>query len=241
MSRKYKLAFVITVILLVAVTTIASARGWEGPLYQTGMDMPTATMQPASTQSPATPQPQVTATPRGVDAGSSMPSPSMTSIFTGYTPYPNDTSTNYSSMGGCGMMGGSSGMSAGGSMGTGGMGMSSGATPSGMGMSGVGSMGTSGMGSMGAGSMAMSCSMMSGAGMSGSMSGAGMSDDYWLSGMDMDMDETSGYVESDASPFSDPWLLLGWILLVLVVIAILAGAAFGIVWIIRRSGQDHPA
>ena len=130
-------------------------------------------------------------------------------------------------------MGGSSGMSAGGSMGTGGMGMSSGATPSGMGMSGMGSMGT--------GSMAMSCSMMSGAGMSGSMSGAGMSDDYWLSGMDMDMDETSGYVESDASPFSDPWLLLGWILLVLVVIAILAGAAFGIVWIIRRSGQDHPA
>ena len=54
MSNKFKSWFVISAILLVALTTIGAAGGWYGPLYQTGMGMVTATTQPQSTASPAT-------------------------------------------------------------------------------------------------------------------------------------------------------------------------------------------
>jgi len=68
------------------------------------------------------------------------------------------------------------------------------------------------------------------------MSGMNMSGGYSIMGMDM-----SGYVEQDASSvFNDPWLLIGWVLLVLLVLSILVGAVFGIAWIIRRSKQDRP-
>jgi hypothetical protein len=138
----------------------------------------------------------------------------MTSIFTGFTPDPKTTSTYYSSMGGNGMMGG--GMTG---------------TPSGMNT--MGSMGTSGMDMSG-------CPMMSGSSMSSSgMGTTGMGDDFSMPGMDIS--EVSGYVEEDStSILSDPWFLLGWVLLVLVIIAILVGAGLGIAWIVRRSRPTNP-
>ena len=250
MSRKFKLGFVTSVILLIAIITIAAARGYGDPLTQTGMDMPTETMQPRSTASAATPQMQDTPTPLGNNIEQNAPSPTWTSIFTGFTPYPNSTSTYNSSMGGSGMMGGCSGMSSGGSMGsggmvsmgTGGMGMNNGVITGTMGMNSMGGMGSGGMGTG-------NCSMMSGSGMSGSgmsssemsssgMSSPGMSDGYMLG---MDMSGVSGYVEDNSSSvFSDPWLLIGWVLLGLLVIAILVGAGFGIAWIVHRSRQIRP-
>ncbi|OGO66323.1 MAG: hypothetical protein A2030_08875 [Chloroflexi bacterium RBG_19FT_COMBO_50_10] len=217
MSRKFKLAFLITVILLVSMFTIAAARGWGSPLAQTGMDMPTETMQPQSTANLATPLMQDTPTPLGKNTQQGMPSPSMTSIFTGFTPYPNSTYMGGSGMMGGGMMGGYAGMS--------------GVITDTMGMYG-----------MGTGSMNMgSCSMMSGMDMSSgtSMSGMDMSSGYSISGMDMS--GMSAYVVDDSSSvFSDPWLLIGWVLLGLLVIAILVAAALGIVWIFRRSRQIRP-
>jgi hypothetical protein len=222
MSYKFKLGTSIFVILLVAILTTAAASGWGGPLLQ--MDMPTDTVQPQATSALATPYGQNTPVPAGSDSQQSLPSPVMTSIFTGYTPYPNATY-----MAGTGMMAGMGGM---GSMGSNGMIVGSGVM--------TGTMGMSGMGSMGMGDMA-SCPMMSGSSMSGSsMSGMDMGTD--LSMIGMDMGEVSGSVEySSGSVWSNPWLLLGWIVLVLVVLAILTGTAFGIAWLVRRLRPAPPA
>ena len=127
MSRNIKIGLLMIVILLIAALSVAATRGWNGPLFQTGMDMPTSTTQPQSTQSPATPIGQGTPTPSGNDAQQSLPSPTMTSIFTGFTPYPNAMATYGIPMGsggmiGGGMMGYASVMT--GTMGTYGMGMS---------------------------------------------------------------------------------------------------------------------
>jgi hypothetical protein len=218
MSYKFNRMFAIIGFLLIAMLTMAAARGWEGPLAQ--MDMPTETMQSQSTSNPVLPQVQDTPTPGEISAEQSAPTPTMTSIFTGFTPYPNATSAYYGNMGGSGMMGSgmmgsSSGMSAGGGMGTGGM-------------------GTGGM-EMG------SCSMMSGTSMNSSgmtgdsgMAGMDMGDDMWIEGMNMNA--ASGAVDYDSSLFSNnPWTLLGWVILGLVVIAILVAAGFGIAWLFRRS------
>jgi len=206
MSHKFKLAFSVFTIFLIALMTMATARGWGGPLTQTGMDMPTETMQPQSTPSLAVSQVQETLTPFGINSGQSMPSPTMTSIFTGFTPYPNSTLTYNSSMGGSGMMGSCSGMSGAGgmgsmsSMGSSGTVMSNGVITGTVGMNSMGSMGSEGMGS---------CPMMSSSAMGmnmsgdGSMAGMDMSSNYSILGMDMS--GTSGYdEENSASAFSDP-------------------------------------
>ncbi len=209
-----KITFLTIMVLLAAITTIAAAGSWAGPLAQ--MDMPTETIQPQTTASQPAPQAQDTPTPAGVEQG--MPSATWTSIFTGYTPYPNST---YPAMGGGGMMGGCGGM---GAMSSSGMGMSGGNAMGGTPMSGMGSM---------SGEMDMSsCPMMSGSG----MSGMAMPDDYEIMGMDMT--GMSSYVTEDSdSAFSDPWTLIGWVLLGLLVIAVLVAAVLGIVWLIRRSRQ----
>ncbi|OGO31769.1 MAG: hypothetical protein A2136_03620 [Chloroflexi bacterium RBG_16_54_11] len=200
-----KITFLTIMVILAAITTIAAAGSWAGPLAQ--MDMPTETMQPQATASQDTP------TPADVEQG--MPSATWTSIFTGYTPYPNST---YPAMSGGGMMGGCGGMGMSGSTAMGGVTM--GGTP----MSGMGSM---------SGAMDMSnCPMMSGSG----MSSMAMPDEYEIMGMDMT--GMSSYVTEDSdSAFSDPWTLIGWVLLGLLVIAVLVAAALGIVWLIRRSRQ----
>ncbi|OGO65631.1 MAG: hypothetical protein A2030_05735 [Chloroflexi bacterium RBG_19FT_COMBO_50_10] len=229
MSYKFKRMFVIMGILITAMLTMASARGWENPLAQ--MDMPTETMQSQSTSNPVLPQLQDTPTPMGMNTEQSAPSPSMTSIFTGFTPYPNSTSTYYDAMGGSGMMGSgmmgsSSGMSAGGTMGTGGMGMS-GMEMSGCSMMSGTSMDTSGM---------MGTSGMAGMNMGddSGMAGMDMGDDMWIEGMNTNAASSS--VENDFSLLSsNPWTLLGWVILGLVVIAILVAAGLGIAWLFRRS------
>jgi hypothetical protein len=54
-----------------------------------------------------------------------------------------------------------------------------------------------------------------------------------------------GIVEPDDAGLlaylQNPWLLLGWVLLVLVLLAVLAGIIVGGVWIIRRARPVHPA
>jgi len=194
------------------------------------MDMPTETMPPPSTVSPVTPEIQETPTPEDFGDVQSVASPTWTSIFTGYTPYPDASATYYPYMGSSGMGGGCGGGGMGGGMGSGGMGMGmgSGSTMSGTPMSGMGGMG--GMGSM-SGSMDMNnCSMMSGMNMYGDATMLGM-----------DMTGMSGSVASSStSVFSNPWLLIGWVLLGVLVVAILFGIGFGIAWLIRYSKQTRP-
>ena len=240
MSHKFKSAFTIIGILLIAMLTMAFARGWMGPLAQTGMDMPTDTMQPQSTSNPDVTAVPTTPTPLDTNQSQSVSNATVTSIFTGYTPYPTANSTYYPSTGGSGMAGSCQGMSGGGGMGSGAMGAVGGVI--------TGTTGMAGMGSMDSGSMEMNgCSMMSGMGMTGaemsdgnSMAGMNMSDDMWIEGMDRSA--AGGYAEENSlSVFSDPWLILGWVLLVMVVIVILVAAGFGIAWIIRRSSQNPSA
>ena len=222
MTRKLQLAFITIVILLFAGITISAVGGWNVPVAQ--MDMPTDTPQPTS--------PQVTDTPVPGGESAGLPSPTWTSIFTGYTPYPDTTSTYYP-MGGSGMGMSCSGMG-GASMGTGMAGMGSGTMPGGMGMGATGSI----TGTLTTGS----CPMMGGmSGMSGmsmgsgsSMSGMDMSDDYMIAGMDLY--ETNGDVATASSNiFTNPWLLLGWVLVGLLILGILAAIVVGILWLIRRS------
>lgn len=128
MPQKLIRSFITIVILLAAWMTISATGGWKGPVAQ--MDMPTGTVQPQATESTPAPLVQGTPTPAGNDLGGNLPSPTWTSIFTGYTPYPNST---YSPMGGMGMSGGSMGS---GGMGMGSMDMSGCSMMSGMNMSG---------------------------------------------------------------------------------------------------------
>ena len=222
MSHKMKLTLGTVLLTLTMLFTLAG-RGLEGPLAQ--MDMPTETMQP-----PSATEMQVTPSPENTSGAQGAISPTMTSIFTGFTPYPNATYGYYGPMGGSGTGGGCSGMSGGG-----GMGMSSGYYTD--------TLTTGGMGSMGSGGMDMgSCPMMSGSMdmTGGSMSGMNMSG-VDMPGMDMtgyDLSEVNGYVTANsASVFSNPWVLIGWVLLGLLLLAILAGIGFGIAWLVRRSGQ----
>lgn len=220
MSNKLRGWIIIAAVLLTALVTIGAVGGGQGPFYQTGMDMSTATMQPGSTQSLATAWVTETPTPSGADPQQGAPSPTMTSIFTGFTPNPNAMSTYTMPMVGSGMMGG--GM---------------------MGSSPVmtGTMGTTGMGM---GGMAMSgCPMMSGSSMgSGSMSGGmsmsgmDMDADSWMVGMDMSMTESAEAEEASLSS-RDPWWILGWVVLGLVLLTILLAAVLGIIWIIRRTRE----
>jgi hypothetical protein len=220
MSRKLKLTLVTILILVTALLTAAAAGGWESPLAQ--MDMPTETMQPPSTVSPVTPEMQETPTPEDLGGVQSAASPTWTSIFTGYTPYPDASGTYYPYMGGTGMGGGCGGGGMSGGMGSGGMGMGSGTTINGTPMSGMGGM---------SGSMDMSsCSMMSGMNMSG---------DATMLGMDM-TGMSGSVVSSSTSVFNNPWLLIGWVLLGVLVVAILIGIGLGIAWLIRYSKQTRP-
>ena len=227
MANKFRVWFVITAIILISMATIGASGGWYGPLYQIGMDMSTATPQPSSTGSTTDPQLQGTPTPSVINPGSGLASPTMTSIFTGFTPNPNGMSTYVMPMGGSGMMGG-------GMMGGGMMGSSSGIT---------GTMGTTGMGMSG---MGMSgCSMMSGSsmgsnGMSDDVDGGGMdmSDDMWMTGIDMSTLSSSEEAEPSLAS-TNPWWILGWVVLGLVILAILAGAVLGIVWLVRRSSKTQ--
>jgi hypothetical protein len=211
MSHKYKLALSIFVILLGTMMTIPAARVWGGPLYQ--MDMPTDTAQPQVTTSLVTPIVQNTPVPGGNESQQTLPSPTFTSIFTGFTQNPTAMSTYVMPMGGSGMMGG---------------GMVGSSTVM------TGTMGTTGMGMGG-------CSMMSGSGMGSTGMGAGssmggmeMGDDMWMAGIDMSTLRSSAETESSLAS-TNPWWILGWVVLGLVILAILAGAVLGIVWLVRRS------
>ena len=161
MPHKHKLIIFLTAALLVSMALMASAAGWKAPLAQ--MDMPTATLKPGSTTSTATPIPQGTSIPVVNTPGAIAPSPTMTSIFTGFTPPPTAMFVGGSIMSGMGSMGTTI---------TGTLNMS----------------GMAGMGSMGAAGMDMSsCPMMSGSSMSGSaMNSMGTGTDLLMSGMDMD-------------------------------------------------------
>ncbi len=234
MSHKSRLIVSIITLLFIAFMTMAVAAGRGGPLKQTGMGMPTDTMQPQPSSTA-----QATSTPVGNSSAQNMPGPTMTSIFTGYTPIPNSTYT-----GGTVMMGSCPGMSGMGCMGTMG-GMGSLGTVMGSGLM-TGTVGTIGMAAMDAGGMDMSsCAMMGSSGMSksgmygdSSMSGMNMSGNSSIMGMDMS--GGSSYVEANSiSVFSNPWLLLGWIVLGLMVVAILVAAGLGIWWLVRHSNQAH--
>ncbi len=231
MTHKSRRIVSIITLLFIAFMTMAAAGGWGGPLRQTGMGMPTETMQPQSTTSLATPRVQGTPTPLGSVPGSISPSPTMTSIFTGFTPYPTVMNAGSSSMGGCGSScgtGGTTGMGAMGTMGT---------TITGT----IGTAGMTGMGSMGAVGMEMSgCPMMSGSGMTGSAMGSmGTGTDLLMSGMDMSGSSMVAYEpEMDTT---NPWMILGWVVLGLVSLAVISVVVFGVVLIIRHLRQTQPA
>ena len=226
MSHKSKSAISIITLLFIAVMTMAVAAGWQRPLAQTGMDMPTNTMQPGLIDSTATPIPQGTSVPVVNTPGAIAPSPTMTSIFTGFTPPPTAIVVGGSLMSGCGS---SCGMGGSGSMGT---------TITGT----LGMAGMTGMGSMGAAGMDMSgCMMMSGSGMSGSaMSGMGTGTDLLMSGMDMD-DSSSLVGYESTLDTTNPWMILGWVVLGLVSLAIIFAVVFGVVLIVRHLRQARPA
>ncbi len=218
MFHKLKLAISIITLLVIAVMTMAVAAGWQRPLSQTGMDMPTDTMQPEPIDGTATPIPQGTSVPVVNTPGSIAPSPTMTSIFTGFTPPPTAMS-----------VGGTSGMS--GSMGMG-------TTITGT----IGMAGMTGMGSMGAAGMDMSgCPMMSGSSMSSSaMSGMGTGTDLLMSGMDMD-DSSSMVAYESTMDTTNPWMILGWVVLGLVSLAIILAVVVGVVFFVRYLRKARPA
>jgi len=232
MPNKHRLFLLIPIILLVTLLIMASTAGWRGPLSQMGMDTPTATLQPGTMVSTGTPTSQATAVPTVNPPEANAPSPTMTSIFTGFTPPPTGMPAVGSSMGGCGSscgMGSASGM--GGSM-------SMGTTITGT----VGTAGMAGMGNMGAAGMDMSgCPMMSGSAMSGSgMSMMGAGDDLMISGMDMS--ESTNLVADESSiDAANPWTILGWVVLGLVSLAVIVAVIFGIVLLVRQLQQAPPA
>jgi len=224
MSGKYTKIIATLMIVLIALLTLA-ARGLERPLSQ--MDMPTETLAPGEAGGTTTPVMQETPIPQATADVLAAVGPTMTSIFTGFTPYPNSTSGYYGPMGGVGASGSCSGMSGGG-MGSGGMGMSSGYI--------TGTMQMGSMGGMGSGGMSMDgCPMMS---ESMDMTGMNMSA-IDMAAMNMagtNMTGMSGSITSTStSIFDRPWVLIGWIILGLLVLAILVAAGFGIAWIIGRS------
>lgn len=221
MSGKFSKIIVTLSIILIALFTL-SARGLERPLTQ--MDMPTETITPASAGGTTTPVMPETPTPQATVEVLTAAGPTMTSIFTGFTPYPDTISGYYGPMGGSEALGSCPGMSGGG-MGSGGMGVSGGYIT-----------GTLPMGGMGSGGMSMDdCPMMSG---SMGMSGMNMSE-IDMAAMNMagtNMTGMTGSITSTStSIFDRPWVLIGWIVLSLLVMAILVAAGFGIAWIIRRS------
>jgi len=226
MSGKYAKIIATLMIVLIALLTLA-ARGLERPLSQ--MDMPTETLKAPSLDATTTPVIQGTPTPEATFDVPAAAGPTMTSIFTGFTPYPNSTSGYYGPMGGSGVTGSCPGMSGGGGMGSGGMGMSSGYITGTMQMGSMGGMGSGGMSTDG-------CPMMS-----GSMDMAGMNmSEIDIAAMNMAgsyMTGLSGSITSSRSTsiLDRPWVLIGWIVLGLLVLAILVAAGFGIAWIIRRS------
>jgi hypothetical protein len=106
----------------------------------------------------------------------------------------------------------------------------------------IGTGGMTGMGSMGVAGMDMGgCPMMSGSAMSGSgMTSMGKSDDLLMSGMDMS--ETSNQVAYDRElDTTNPWMILGWVVLGLVSLAVIVAVIFGVVWIVRQIRQAPPA
>ncbi len=109
----------------------------------------------------------------------------------------------------------------------------------------MGSTGVAGMGgnmvqtgAMGAasgsiGSMGSGCPMTSDmADMSGSMAGSGSP----VTGLSM---QGGGLVDSEGN--LNPWWLLGWIAIGLLVICLIGGLVFGAVWLARRSRPGTPA
>lgn len=227
MPHKSRLILLITTVFLISMLVMASAAGWKAPLSQTGMDMPTATMEIGSMDSTPTPVPPDTSAPLVNAPGAVAPSPTMTSIFTGFTPYPTGMPGGSSSLGGCGSgcggTGGAAGMGGYGSMGT---------TITGT----VGMAGAAGMGSMSSSGMDMSgCPMMSGS----EMSSMGASDDLLMSGMDMSGSSLVAY-DSGIDP-TNPWIILGWVVLGVVILALIAGAVVGMVLLVRQFRQAPPA
>jgi len=131
--------------------------------------------------------------------------------------------------------------------------------PMGSGTYGMGGMGTM-SGTMVPGQMqGTTCPMMSGmdmssmsgmsgmSGMTGMGSMSGMSGTTGMTGMDMSGMTGMGNMNvMPASPGSillgglNPWWLLGWGLLGLLLLAILVGVVIGIVWLVRRSQPAKP-
>jgi hypothetical protein len=215
MVQKFRLFLITVVIMTFASLTISATGGLNKPLAQTGMGMATDTPQPQ------TPQMQDTPTPGGNNPAMGLPSPTWTSIFTGYTPYPNMTPMAGSAMG-SGMMGRGMNLSSQDTTGAITGSMTSSNCPM---MSGMGSMGGMGAMDMGGGS---------------SMPGMDMGSNYAIEGMDMY--GTSGYVQTSPSdPFSNPWLLIGWVLLAVLIFGILAAIVVAIIWLIRRSKPPQTA
>jgi hypothetical protein len=137
----------------------------------------------------------------------------------------------------------------------------------GSGMNGMGSMtGTGSMGAMsGTGSMSSSCPAMgsmsggmsstgmgqmgSGTAMGSGMNGAGMSQGNMMTGMNGSITMNGSAMNPSASLFDadgrlvfwnlNPWWLLGWMLFGLLVLAILGGAAYGVVALVRNTRRPN--
>jgi hypothetical protein len=205
--------------LLLLVSTVAAAQDLGTPTDQTGMDMATATSEPELSPVPSSPEPAALSNESAV--------PTQTAIAS-------DQYDPYGVMGGqvstCPML---SGTAMPGTSGTSMGGMS------GMGMSGMSGTNMSGMSGMTMGDMTgMGMGGMSGMNMGG-MAGMNMAD---MTGMNtgsmagMNMAGIDGVGMSFSSLwYTNPWWLLGWVILILLAIAILIGALLAVLWIIRRN------
>jgi hypothetical protein len=219
MLRKRIFSFMIALVFLALVSSLAFARDWSEPLAQSGMGMETATAAPDSMQtvSTATPQPAQPAAGEGE-------TPQLVDPLAQYPQQYDPALGPYGMMGG-GITGGMTnyGWYTNALTNTTGLAMTTCPMMSGMDMT---SMGMTGMGMT-----------------SASMTGMDMSSASMTS-MAMPSTTGTGVAENVAEYYqtpwyANPWILIGWVLLALLVLVVLAGVAVGGVILVRRSGPTQ--
>jgi hypothetical protein len=214
MFRKYFIPIIITIILFVSIVNKVGAQDLGMPTDESGMGMPTQIASPKLSPVPFTPLSE--------ESGDQNSLPDETTVAPApYDPY--GVMGNQS--GSCPMLSGTPMPGASGMSSTG-MGMMSG-----MNMGDMPGMGMGCMSGMSSDSMTgMNMGTLSGMSSDG-MSGMNMGN---MAGMNMTGIE-GGWMGISSLWYTNPWWLLGWVVLVLLSIAVLVGLVLAVVLVIRRS------